>query len=276
MRHPAPALVDSHCHLYASDFATDIEAVLERARQAGVRRMVVPGTDIATSRQALRMAERHPEIYCAVGVHPHEADGWDETCRTELAAMCRSPKVVAIGEIGLDYYRDYSARSAQRHAFRAQLELAGELGSPVIVHNREATADVLSDLLNWSAALPADLARRAGVLHAYSADVSSAGLATEAGFYVGIAGPVTYPNADGLRRVVSELAPDRTLIETDAPFLPPQPHRGERNEPGYVRLVAVQLAEIHGTDLAEIGLTTTRNASILFGWDNGNENCSIL
>jgi TatD DNase family protein len=270
MRDSLPVLVDSHCHLYASDFAADLDAVLGRAREAGVWRLVVPGTDIATSREALRMSERHPEIYCAVGVHPHEADAWDEASRAELAAMSRSSRVVAIGEIGLDYFRDYSARSAQRHAFRAQLELAGELGLPAIVHNREATADVLSDLLDWSKRLPPDLEKRAGVLHAYSADVSSAKMAAEAGYYIGIAGPLTYPRADGLRKVVSELPTDRALIETDAPFLPPQPHRGERNEPAFVRLVAVQLAEICGMDLAEIGLTTTRNASILFGWDNGN------
>jgi TatD DNase family protein len=263
-------LVDTHCHLYASDFEPDISQVMVRAREAGVRRVVVPGTDIASSHQALQLAGQYEEVYCAVGVHPHEAEHWEHSTLAELYAMSASPKVVAIGEIGLDYYRNYSSKAAQERAFRRQLDLAADLELPVIVHNREATEDVLSQLLRWSIDLPARLVGRAGVLHAYSAGERTAEQATEAGFYIGVAGPVTYANADQLRDVVIRLPPDRMLIETDAPYLPPHPHRGERNEPCYVALIAVQLARVRGIDLTASGLTTSQNASILFGWDDGN------
>lgn len=276
MTDSAPTLVDSHCHLYANDFAGDFHDVMRRAKQAGVRRLVVPGTDIPSSKQALRLAERYPGVYCAVGVHPHAADGWDQECRAELSAMSSSSKVLAVGEVGLDYYRNYSSKPGQQTAFRAQLELAADLGLPVIVHNREATEDLLSYLLPWSKDLPRNLVGRAGVLHAYSADDRTARQATDAGFYIGVAGPVTYKNADRLRAVVGGLPPDRTLIETDAPYLPPRPHRGKRNEPCFVALIAVQLAQIRGADADMIGLTTSQNASILFGWDDGNDDSSLF
>jgi TatD DNase family protein len=268
-------LVDTHCHLHSPDFDEDLDQILRRAHSAGVQRIVVPAIDIASCHKVIEMAAKYDQIFAAVGVHPHNADAWDESVLAALSELACSSKVVAIGEIGLDYHRDYSPREAQARAFRDQLRVAAQVGLPVIIHNREASEDILRAILEWAAGLNGALRDHAGVLHAFSGDAPMANQAVQAGFYIGIAGPLTYPNASGLRSIVSDLPLDRMLIETDAPYLPPQAHRGERNEPSFVELIAVQLAEIHALDVRGIGLTTSKNASILFGWEYGNED-SVL
>jgi len=249
-------LTDTHAHLDFPQFDGDREEVIERALAAGVRRIINVGADLASSRRAVALAEAHPPIYAAVGVHPHDAKTLTDEALAELLGLARHPKVVAIGEIGLDFYRDLSPREAQRQAFERQLALARELGLPVIVHDRNAHAEVM------------DVLRRRGlrgVLHCFSGDLEMARQAIEMGFYISVAGPATFKNAKRLPEIVRQLPLERLLIETDCPYLAPHPHRGRRNEPAYVRLVAEAVADIKGLPLEEVARVTTANARALFG-----------
>ena len=265
-------LADTHCHLMLSDFDADRMQVLARARSAGVNRMLVPGLDLATSRRAVELAEQFNEIYAAVGVHPHYASNWDHSTEIELRLLADSPKVVAVGEIGLDYYRNISPPEAQKRAFHAQLNLACECELPVIIHNREAVTDVMDHLLDWSTDLPPRLAGRAGVLHANSTDLETASNAITAGFYIGTAGPVTYRNAVSIRQIIPQLPLERQLLETDAPYLTPDPYRGKRNEPAYVKFVVKEIAKLMDISQEVTAEVTSQNAANLFGWPYENNN----
>jgi len=267
-------LVDTHCHLCLPAFADDLAEVLARAAAVGVDRILVPGIDLATSRGAVELAEANATLFAAVGVHPHGAADWSTALYQELRSLARSPRVVAIGEIGLDYYRDRSPRPRQLEAFEGQLELARELGLPVVVHNREATEDVLERLTTWSAGEPGG--RRTGVLHAFSADEPAASRALQAGFYIGVAGPITYPSAPALRQLAAGLPLDRLLPETDAPYLPPVPHRGQRNEPAHVALVSDTLAGARGLEPDRLRRACWANAAALFQWTHGTDDGYVL
>jgi len=264
-------LADTHCHLCLHEFQADLAEVLERARRAGVERILVPGIDLETSRRAVALAESSDRIYAAVGVHPHHAHTYAPETRGELRRLASSPRVVAIGEIGLDYYRDRSPRPDQRRAFADQLDLAAELALPVVVHNREATDDVLEMLLPW-----AERRDNPGVLHAFSSDLATGEAAARAGFFLGIAGPITFPNA-GQRRIITRgLPPERLVLETDAPYLSPHPERGRRNEPARVAIIAEALSGIWQRELAQTRRTTWENAAALFHWDHGADNRNLL
>jgi len=266
-------LVDSHCHLDARRFEADRETVIVRAAESGITHIVNPGVDLPSSRSAVKLAQQHECIYAAVGFHPHEAKALDASALEELRRLAASPKVVAIGEIGLDYYRDLSPRDVQRRAFETQLELAAELGLPVIIHDRDAHQDVLTILRDWCKSLDAQrpkLDGRVGVMHSFSGDTRLAEQVLALGFSVGISGPVTYSNADRLRETVRAIPWERLLIETDAPYLTPHPHRGQRNEPAYVRWVAQAMADIQGLPLEAVASRTSANARALFEWaDDG-------
>lgn len=264
---PAP-LADTHCHLTLPQFEADLEQVLERARHEGVVRMLVPGIDPESSRQAVRLAEARPGLYAAVGVHPHRASLWGPAVRGELRNLAGSGHVRAIGEIGLDFYRDWSPRDRQQDAFRAQLDLAGELGLPVIVHQREAAPQVLQVLREWVSSLPASCDRPPGVLHAFSGPPAFAAEAASLGFYLGLAGPITYTRSASLRSVAASTSLERLLLETDAPYLPPQARRGKRNEPAYLRQIAECLSEVRNLPYPLLARTTAANASRLFGWNH--------
>ncbi|NOZ06032.1 MAG: TatD family hydrolase [Chloroflexi bacterium] len=255
-------LIDTHVHLDLTEFENDRETVIARARESGVTRMITVGVTLETSQAATSLADTHPSIYAAVGVHPHAARHWDESARDTLRDLAAHPKVVAIGEIGLDYYRDRSPRADQRRAFRAQLDLASELGKPVIVHDREAHDDLLQILTAW--AVERRYPGQRGVVHCFSGDGNMAQELLGLGFYLGFDGPVTYKNAKQLRALVEQIPADRILVETDSPFLTPHPHRGQRNEPAHVRLVAEAIAEIHQMDLPAFAGQTTQNARNLF------------
>lgn len=269
-------LVDSHCHLCLEEFSADLEQVLLRAEEAGVTRIVVPGIDLETSRRAVQMAQANPQLFAAVGVHPHNASEWSPALERNLLDLAQDNSVTAIGEIGLDYYRQHSPRTDQHRALEAQLALAASLGLPVIVHNREAIDDLLAILLPWSGKLPAALSGRAGVLHAFSASSMDAAQATEAGFFLGIAGPLTFRNAESARSLASELPLPRILVETDSPYLSPHPYRGERNEPSRVSLVVEALARVQDVDTKKIAEQTTANAAELFSWDHGFSHSDLL
>lgn len=264
-----PVLVDSHCHLDLEQFAADRDEVLARARAAGVRAIVNPGIDVEGCRTLLGLADATPELYAAVGVHPNSTAEFGRADVEALRDLAALPKVVAIGEIGLDYYWQKVDVPTQQDAFEQQLDLAAELGLPVIIHCRDANDDVAAVLRSWAggAAFQASrLAQRrfAGVLHAFPGNLALAEEAYGWGFVVGLGGPVTFRNARALHALVPQLRLDRMMIETDAPYLTPHPHRGERNEPAYVRLVAEQLARLCGRTLDEVAQATTAVAAELY------------
>ncbi len=251
-------LVDTHAHLNSREFDGDRPEVLRRAAEAGVEWIVDVGADLAGSRRAVALAAAEPHVWAAVGVHPHDAAMFDAAALNELRALAADGRVLAIGEIGLDYYRDLSPRPLQREALAAQLALAQDLGLPVIVHDRDAHDDTLAMLRS-----AAGRGLR-GVMHCFSGGPELARDVLDLGLYIGIAGPVTYPKASRLAEVV-RLAPlERLLVETDCPYLAPQAYRGRRNEPAYVRLVAERVAELRGLPLAEVGRITSDNARDLF------------
>jgi TatD DNase family protein len=261
-------LIDTHAHLDFRQFDTDRDAVLARAWQAGVEAIVTTGTDLETSRAAVALAQAHERVFATVGFHPHDAKTADATALAELRELARHPQVVAMGEMGLDFYRDRSPRDVQRRVFGQQLQLAAELGKPVIVHDREAHAETLDILRRWVAESQPEPCAYRGVFHCFSGDLALAEAAIELGFFIGVDGPITYRNARRLQAIVKALPLDRLLVETDAPFLVPQPYgRRDRNEPAYARLVADKIAALKNLSLAEIAQATTANAQVLFQLD---------
>ena len=257
-------LIDTHCHLNFRSYDHDRAQVLRRARQAGVNHIIIPAIDLESCQQALALAASEHAIFAAVGIHPNSSSDFDAPALDELRDWARNARVVAIGEIGLDYHWGKSPKQIQRHAFEMQLELASELELPVIIHNREASADVMVVLENWAPTAPSSLSGRLGVLHSFSASCEIAERALALGFYLGFTGPVTFKNADELRDVAQRAPLNRILIETDGPFLSPQPRRGKRNEPAYVRYISDKLAELHRLPPEDMASQTTRNAASLF------------
>lgn len=257
-------IIDTHCHLYYEDFQQDWDQVLGRAEEAGVTGMIVVGADAASSRQAVKLSEHYPHIYCTVGIHPHDAAGVDEAAIAGLAELARStPKCVAIGEIGLDFYRDRSPRDEQDRVFRRFLQLSRELDKPVVIHDRDAHEETLTTIRQEGVSR--------GVMHCFSGDTGFARRCLEQGLYLSIPGTVTYPSNRQLHDVVAAIPMERLLLETDCPYLSPVPHRGKRNEPSYTRITAEKVAEIKGLSLDDVARITTMNAGRLFGiplWDS--------
>jgi TatD DNase family protein len=253
-------ITDTHCHLNHADFCGDLPQVLTRAKESGVGEMICVGYDLESSAEAIHLARDIPVIHASVGIHPHDASGFTPEAEVRIRAMAADREhVVAIGETGLDYYRNISPKEAQHDAFRRQINVANELNLPLIVHSRDAQDDVLAMLEQEG------LPPRGVVMHCLPADRQFALKAIEMGCFVGIAGPVTFKNAGALRDIVAQLPTDRLLLETDCPYLTPHPHRGRRNEPSYLPLVASAVAELHGVSYEELASITTSNARRLFG-----------
>jgi TatD DNase family protein len=263
MTHQKPVLIDSHAHIYYRDYAGDFDDMLKRADDAGVSAILVVGTDIESSRESVELAEKYPQLYAAVGIHPHDAARVTDACYDIIRTLAvSSHKVVAIGEIGLDFYRDRSPRDVQELVFRRFLQVAADLQKPVIIHDRDAHDRVMAILREEQV--------RRGVLHCFSGDAAMASDVAALGFHISIPGTITYPGNQNLRDVVRTVSIDRILVETDCPYLTPVPHRGGRNEPAYVRLAAEKLAEVKGLTLEDVARITTKNARDLFGislWD---------
>ena len=255
-------MIDTHCHLNFEAYDTDRAAVIQRALNAGVRRVINPGTDLTSSQAAINLAGEYAGIYAAVGFHPNSTQ--DFTSVESIRELADHNCVVAIGEIGLDYYWDKSPKEQQFAAFEAQLALAAEAELPVIIHNREASDDVMRILENWVSTLPQTLHDRPGVLHSFSAPPEIAARALAIGFYLGFTGPITFKKADELRAIARETPLDRILVETDGPFLTPMPHRGKRNEPAYIPYIVDRLASLKQRSADELGRITTANAERLF------------
>ncbi|HAE60358.1 MAG TPA: hydrolase TatD [Anaerolineae bacterium] len=274
------SLVDTHCHLDFEKFDADRHEVLDRARAAGLTRILIPGLDLPSSLRAVKLAESDPMLYAAVGFHPTDALQWREDSLSWLEALCKNEKVIAIGETGLDYYWDSAPRDVQQRALVEQLNLAARVNLPVVIHLREAgdaeAGDCATDLLKilgqWVTRLRVKanpLAERPGVLHSFSGNRQIAEKALDLGFYIGITGPVTYKNAEAKRQVVAALPLLKILIETDAPFLAPVPRRGKRNEPAFVGHIADKIGEIQKIDPQEVARITSANAARLFCWGGG-------
>lgn len=245
---------DSHCHLTMSD----AEGSLQRARQGGVRGFVVPGTKLQDAPEAVAVAAAHDDVWAAVGFHPHEAKDCGEAAFREIERLAADAKVVAIGECGLDYHYMHSPRETQREVFLRHAALAKRLDKPIIVHNRESTADLLDLLMS-------DEARGLrGVLHSYTEDLPTARRLLEKGYFISFSGIVTFRSAESLREVARALPHDRVLIETDTPYLAPVPYRGRENEPAYVVRIAEQLADLWSVPLEEVAARTTANFEALF------------
>jgi TatD DNase family protein len=303
-------LTDTHCHLDFHKFDEDRAAVMERAEKAGLVRILIPALSLASSLSAIKLAGSHPMLYAAIGVQPNESLTWTENTIEELRALVNprhstgsgqrllphggrrevlpSPygrgaggegkgKIVAIGEIGLDYYWEAAPHDHQQRVFRAQIELAAELGLPVIIHLREkddaaggpCAEDAMSILEEWVASLGAEreaLKRNPGVLHSFSGSLEMAQRAIGLHFCIGITGPVTFKNALRKQEMVTQLPLDQLLIETDAPYLAPHPHRGKRNEPAFVYEIADKIAQLQSRSQEEVASITTSNAARLFSW----------
>lgn len=263
------SLTDTHCHLYFDAFDTDRAEVIARAMANGVTKILVPAIDLQTSRAAIALAEETDGVFAAIGVHPNSASEWKADTMDELRAMARHPKVMAIGEVGMDYHWNKSPRYIQEQVFHNQLELAAELGLPVVVHNREATADVLRILAGWVERLMSAgnlLVQRPGVMHSFSGTVEEAKAAEKMGFRLGITGPVTFKNGKGMQAIAAEINLSTLLVETDAPFLTPEPLRGSRNEPQQIKYIVEKIAQLRNIPLADVMMATTNNAALLFNW----------
>ena len=300
-------LSDTHCHLDFNKFDEDRDAVIQRASEAGVTRILVPALDLKSSLATVRLAATHPNIYAAVGFHPTDLAKWNENSISELRSLITASnvtqsgeeveglthsdgdsslakndmnnKIVAVGEIGLDYYwvKEPEKRAFQHEALKQQLKLAQKVNKPVIIHMREeddawfgqASVDLLEILSEWLHEMRAQahpLAKKPGVLHSYNGNLETAQKAIDLNFYIGVTGPVTYKNAEVKRDILKQIALSKLLIETDAPFLTPVPQRGRRNEPAFVAYIADKIAEIHMITLEQVAEITTNNANQLFGW----------
>lgn len=254
---PEIRLIDTHMHLHVLQFDADRAMALERAAAAGVERMVEIGYDLESSRAALALAERHPQIFAVVGIQPHYAVQADAAWLEEVRRLAAHPKVVAIGEIGLDYYHDRAPHDLQERLFREQLGLARELQLPVVIHSRDAQADTVRILRDAARGQP-------GIMHSFSGDWAYAEACLEVGFLLSFSGPVTFSKATDLHDVARRAPLDRILTETDCPYLAPHPLRGRRNEPANVRLVVARLAELRGAVLEEVAAAVWRNAAEMF------------
>ncbi|WP_284140711.1 MULTISPECIES: TatD family hydrolase [unclassified Virgibacillus] len=251
-------LFDTHVHLNAEQFKEDRDEVIKRAFAAGVTRMAVVGFDRETIPLAIEIAEQHDAIYAAVGWHPVDAIDMTDEDLVWLEELTAHPKVVALGEMGLDYHWDKSPKDIQKQVFRKQIQLAKKVNMPIIIHNREATEDIIEILQAENAATVG------GIMHCYNDAVDYVQACLDMNFYISLGGPVTFKNAPLPKEVAVHVPLNRLLIETDAPFLAPHPNRGKRNEPAYVRLVAEKIAALRGMKLEEIGKITTENACTLF------------
>lgn len=258
-------LFDTHAHLDDDeDYGEDREEMLRRAREAGVALIVNVGYDLESSRRSIELADKYEMIYASVGVHPHGAGEVADGYLEQLAQMAAHPRVVALGEMGLDYYRDRSPRPAQRKVFREQLALAKRLDKPVVIHDRDAHGEIL-DILKKDGPWPAG-----GVLHCFSGSWEMARDCLALGFYISIAGPVTFPHAPKLKDVAARVPLERLLLETDAPYLTPVPHRGKRNEPARVFYTAAEVARLRGLETEDLARACAENGRKLFRIDGIN------
>jgi len=247
-------IFDTHAHLQDKKLRGNIEAVLERARAAGVDKITCVGYDLPSSQEAVLLARKYKQVYAAVGVHPHDAETLTSAVLEKIGELAKDPCVVAIGEIGLDYYRDLSPRDKQQEAFIEQIKLAHKIGKPIIIHDRDAHQDMIDIVKKYRAG------KNEGIMHCYSGSLPLAIEFIKAGFYISLAGPVTYKNASKAQEVAMRIPMERLLVETDCPYLTPEPLRGKLNEPAHIHYLVQKVAELRKQHPDEIAYLTGRNA----------------
>jgi TatD DNase family protein len=270
-------LTDTHCHLNLNTYQVDLLTVLNRARENGIKRILVPALDLESSKEILDLADTHEFLYAAVGVHPNSAVTWNSKSFEELNSLASHPKVVGIGEIGLDYYRDWAPRNTQIEILKEQLQIALNKKLPVILHVRNKTDQdrsciedlikVLEDWMDTGKFFPQELSGRPGVIHSFSGNVEESRQALDLEFFIGITGAVTFKKAKTLRDVVNKTPLTKLLVETDGPYLTPHPFRGKRNEPAHVRYIVDKISEIKDHPQEKIADQTAVNAACLFQWE---------
>ena len=248
-------LTDTHCHLYYDDIKTNLKEILNRAEQSGVNRFICPSTNMDDVYECLRIAKSNDQIFCSAGIHPHDTKNAPENYIEKIFNLMNDQSMVAIGEIGLDYFRNISDKEVQKKCFKEQLLIAQEIDKPVIIHNRDADEDMINIL--------SDFPRVVGVAHCFSSDLETANKFLEIGYYISFSGNLTFKNSH-LPAVAKELPLDRILVETDSPFLSPVPFRGKPNEPSRVRYVAEKLAKIHNVSFEKVAKITSENATKIF------------
>ena len=265
--------IDSHAHLFFKDFQNDLNEVIKRARDAGIEYIVNPGTDLETSKESIELAEKYDMIYACVGFHPHDATKADDRSLEEIEKISRHPKVVAIGEIGLDYHYNFSSPEKQREVFAWQIEMAQRRNLPIVIHSREAESDTLRIVeeklhsnSNWR------VTGAKGVFHCFPGDVAMARKVIGWGFYISIPGPVTFPvkpnKPNSMADVVTKIPIEHILLETDSPYLTPVPHRGKRNEPSNIPLIAQKISELQGISIEAVSAASSKAACKLFSIGN--------
>ncbi|HPF20512.1 MAG TPA: TatD family hydrolase [Syntrophomonas sp.] len=247
-------LIDTHAHLQDEDLKKELDQVLNRAQAAGVEKIICIGYDLASSQEALLLARKYRQVHAVVGIHPHDAQHLNQDVLNKLYDMARDQRVVAIGEIGLDFYRDLSPRDTQRQAFREQIKMAQEIGKPIVIHDRDAHQEVLEIIKAEKAG------KNQGIMHCYSGGLPLASELIKLGFYISFAGPLTFKNARKAHEVAAKIPMDRILVETDCPYLSPEPFRGKLNEPANVKYVAAKLAELKNKSVDETAYLTGLNA----------------
>jgi len=251
--------IDTHTHLFFKNFDEDRDEVITNALDSGVKFMLVPGTDIGTSKQAIKLAEKYDSVYAAVGIHPHDTKDWNDSLIDELRCLAKHKKVVAIGEIGLDYFYDFSPKDKQNKAFDKQIQLALELSLPVIIHNRDSNEDIMEFARKYKNTL------LKAQYHCFAGTVENARELVELGHFISFTGNITFKKANSIREVISKVSVENILLETDSPFLTPEPFRGKRNEPKNIPLIAKVIADTHHLRIEDVGRTTSWNAYKLFG-----------
>ncbi len=264
------AFVDTHCHLNFEQFHEDRDAVVQRALDVNVRVIINPAVNVATSQQAIDMTRIYASVYAQVGIHPNSAQEVTPATIRDMRVWAQTPKVVAIGEVGLDYHWNVHPREVQMRSFRSQLELAAELGLPAVIHSRDAQTDTYTLLSDWlrevrRSHLPLNDRPFPAVWHSFQGDQDLAYRVFDLGMCISLGGPVTFKNARDLRALVPQLPLERILLETDAPFLSPHPYRGKRNEPARIPLIAAAIAQLQGRSLEQVARTTTATAQAVFG-----------
>ena len=257
--------IDTHAHLFYPNFEGDLDEVVARARQNDVDYILVPATDIKTAEQVIDLTEKYEMVYGAVGIHPHDTKNWTSSLISKIEKLAKNKKIVAIGEIGLDYYYDFSPKEKQIEAFKAQIELALKLNLPVIIHNRDSDEDVMEIIRSYcGTGLKAQL-------HCFNGSIEDAMELVGMNFMISFTGNITFKKADNLRKILQHIPPENLLLETDSPFMTPVPHRGKRNEPSYVKYVAEQIAELHKLRLIDVARITSFNAFRTFGIGSKSE-----
>ena len=251
--------IDTHAHLFYPNFNGELEQIIERANNAGVKYIIVPGTDLVTSKKAIELAEKYDSVYASVGIHPHDTNEWKDSFIDTLEEYSKHPKVVAIGEIGLDYYYDFSPKDVQMIAFKKQIDLAIKVGLPIIVHNRDSNEDMMSTIREYK---DSSLICQ---FHCFAGSSEDARELIEMGHFISFTGNITFKKFDNLRDVLRNTKLDKLLLETDSPFMTPEPYRGKRNEPSNVLLVAEKIAEVHDISLEDVSRVTNYNTYKLFG-----------